>query len=142
MAPAAAVLSAGAGYVHIAYLESHWRDWWAYGAFFLAAGAFQLLYGPLLLRRSGPVVVLLGVAGNLAIVGMYVCSRIEGVPLGPHARVKERAGAIDVATTAVEILLVAVLLLLAGARTRRWTVNVLLVSGVALWGLRISQGFA
>ena len=81
MAPAVAMLSAGAGYVHIAYMESHWRDWWAYGAFFLAAGACQLLYGPLLL-------------------------------------------------------------LLAGARTRRWTVNVLLVSGVALWGLRISQGFA
>jgi len=40
------------------------------------------------------------------------------------------------------MLLVALLLLLAGARTRRWTVNVLLVSGVALWGLRISQGFA
>jgi hypothetical protein len=73
---------------------------------------------------------------------MYVYSRIEGVPLGPHARVKERAGAVDLGTTAAEILLVAVLLLLAGPRARRWTLNVLLASGAALWALRLSQGLA
>lgn len=141
VAPAAAFLSAGAGYVHLAYMQSHWRDWWAYGAFFLAAGVFQLLYGPVLLRRPGPKVVLLGIAGNLAVVGMYVYSRTEGVPLGPHARVKEAAGAVDVATTAAEILVVALLLALAGGRSRRWTLNLLLVAGLALWVMRLGQGF-
>src|SRR4051794_27657368 len=140
VAPAAAFLSAVAGYVHLVYMESHWRDWWAYGAFFLATGVFQLVFGPLLLRRVSPAVVLLGIAGNLAIVGMYVASRTEGVPLGPHARVKEAAGAVDVATTAAEILLVALLLALAGRRTRRWGVNLLLVAGLALWAIRLTQG--
>lgn len=140
LAPVAALLSAGAGYVHLVYMQDHWRDWWAYGAFFLATGVFQLLYGPLLLRWANAPVVLLGIAGNLAIVAMYVLSRTDGVPLGPHARVKEAAGAVDATTTAAEILLVALLLALAGARTRRWCVNVLLVAGVALWATRLAQG--
>src|SRR3954463_8970010 len=95
VAPAVACLSAAVGYVHLVYMESHWRDWWADGAFFLATGVFQLLYGPLLLRRPSASVVLLGVVGNLAIVAMYAYSRTQGVPLGPHARVKEAAGAVD-----------------------------------------------
>src|SRR3954447_13537888 len=140
IAPAVAFLSAVTGYVHIVYMEDHWRDWWAYGAFFLATGVFQLLYGPLLLRRPHPAVVLTGIAGNLAIVAMYVISRTEGIPLGPHVRVKEAAGAVDVATTAAEILVVALLLAFAGRRTRRWGVNLLLVAGLALWAIRLTQG--
>ncbi len=139
-APAAALLSVGAGYVHLAYVGSHWRDWWAYGVFFLATGIFQVLYGVLVLRRPRALVALLGVAANLGIVGMYVISRTEGVPLGPHEGVKEQAGAIDIATTASEIVLVAVLLLLVAPRVRRWTLNLLLVAGLALWVMRLSEG--
>jgi hypothetical protein len=135
---AAAAVSLLAAWVHLAYTASHLRQWWAYGAFFLAAGVGQALYAPLVLRRPGPAVALLGIAGNLAIVGMYVVSRTAGVPLGPHAHVPEPAGPIDLATTGAEIVLVGVLLTLLDTRSRRWAVNGHLAAGALLWALRLS----
>jgi hypothetical protein len=134
----AAVLSLGAAWVHFAYTASHLRQWWAYGAFFLATGAGQAVFAPLVVRRPRPWVVAVGIAGNLAIVAMYVVSRTAGPPLGPHAHVPEPAGAVDLATTAVEIALVGVLLTLLGGRSRRWIANLLLGGGVLLWALRLS----
>src|SRR3954464_2592397 len=129
-APAvAAALSLLAAWVHLAYAASHLRQWWAYGAFFIAAGIGQALFAPLVLRRPGPAVAAVGIAGNLAIVGMYVLSRTAGPPLGPHAHVPEPAGAIGLATTAAEIALVGVLLTLLGRRARGWTVNLLVAGG-------------
>ncbi len=129
----AAFLSVGAGYVHLAYTQSHWEDWWAYGAFFLATGIGQLLYAPLVMKWPSRAMIAAGIAGNLAIVGMYVYSRTEGIPIGPHARVVEKAGAVDLATTAAEIALVVMLLLMVGSRTRRWVLNGLLLAGAVLW---------
>jgi hypothetical protein len=134
----AAVLSLGAAWVHLAYTASHLRQWWAYGAFFLATGVGQALFAPLVLRRPSAWLVLTGIAGNLAIVAMYVVSRTAGPPLGPHAHVPEPAGAIDLATTGAEMALVGVLLTLLAGRTRRWVANMLLAGGVLLWALRLS----
>jgi hypothetical protein len=126
--------------VHLAYVSSHWRDWWLYGVFFLATGVFQVVYGPLVLRRPTALVALAGIAVNISIVAMYFVSRTIGIPLGPHLHVKERVGTIDLATTAGEIVLVGALLLLLGARTRHWLVNAMLVTGLALWALRLTGG--
>src|SRR5215211_764799 len=117
----AAALSLGAAWVHFAYLGSHLRQWWAYGAFFLAVGAGQGLFAPLMLRRPGPWLVATGIAGNLAIVALYVLTRTAGPPIGPHARVPEPAGAVDLATTAAEVVLVAVLMTMLRGRARRLT---------------------
>jgi hypothetical protein len=137
-APVAAVLSLAVAWVHFAYVGSHFRQWWAYGAFFLAAGAGQALFAPLVLRRPGRWLVLAGIAGNCAIVGMYVFSRTAGPPLGPHAHVPERAGGVDLATTATEIVIVAVLLTTLGPTERRWVANLLLAAGALLWVLRLT----
>ena len=51
---AAALLSLAVAWVHLAYAASHFRQWWAYGAFFVAAGAGQALFAPLVLRRPCP----------------------------------------------------------------------------------------
>jgi len=134
----AAGLSLAAAYVHLAYLESHWRSWWAYGAFFLAAGAGQALFAPAILRWPSRALALVGIAGNVAIVGMYIASRTTGVPLGPHAHVPEPAGVIDLSTTAAEVALIAVLMTLLDARTRRWTANALLAIGALLWLMRLT----
>jgi hypothetical protein len=134
----AAVLSLGVAWVHLAYTASHFRQWWAYGAFFLATGVGQALFAPLVLRRPQPWVALAGIAGNTAIVGMYILSRTTGPPLGPHARVPEEAGAIDLATTATEVVIVGVLLTLLGGRMRRWVADVLVAGAVLLWALRLS----
>jgi hypothetical protein len=135
---AAAVLSLAAAWVHLAYAPSHVREWWAYGAFFIAAGAGQALFAPLVLRRPRPWLLHAAIAGNVAIVGLYVLSRTTGPPLGPHARVAEPAGAIDLATTAAEIVLVGVLVAMLGARARRRVVDALLALGFLLWALRLT----
>ncbi|MEA2255920.1 MAG: hypothetical protein QOG35_1965 [Solirubrobacteraceae bacterium] len=134
----AAVLSLAAAWIHLAYIESHWRDWWAYGAFFLVCGIAQAAFVPAILRWPQKPLVLVGIAGNLAIVGMYVVSRTVGVPMGPHARVAEAAGAVDLACTAAEIALIGVLLVMLGRGGRRWILNAMLGVGAVLWVLRLT----
>ena len=137
-AAAAAALSLGAAWVHLAYAAPHLRQWWAYGAFFLATGAGQALFAPLILRRPRAWVIAAGVAGNVAIIAMYVVSRTYGPPLGPHARVPEPAGPVDLATTAAEVCLVGVLLTLMAPRARRFTANLLVAFAALVWALRLS----
>jgi hypothetical protein len=146
-APGLAALSAAglsllAAWIHFAYTASHWRDWWAYGAFFLGSGVFQALTAPALLRWPNRWTALAGIAGNLGIVGMYIMSRAHGIPMGPHEGVIEKATPIDLACTAVEIVLVGVLLGMVGSTNRRWIINLLLVSGLALWALRLTNTLA
>ena len=136
----AAVLSLVAAWVHLAYTASHWADWWAYGLFFLGTGAFQALSVPALVRWPRSPWVALGViAGNLAIVGMYVLTRTAGVPLGPHEGVVEQAGAIDLGVTAAEVAIVFALLGALGPRVRRLDLNAMLAFGLVLWLLRLSD---
>ena len=137
-AGAAAALSLAAAWVHLAYAAPHLRQWWAYGAFFLATGAGQALFAPLLLRRPRAWVLAVGVAGNVAIIGMYVVSRTYGPPMGPHARVPEVAGPIDLATTAAEVCLVGVLLTMMSPVPRRWVANLLVAFALLLWALRLT----
>jgi hypothetical protein len=135
----AAALSLLAAWIHFAYTASHWRDWWAYGLFFVAMGVFQALCVPAILRwpRSTWVAVAT-IAGNLGIVGMYFYSRAIYIPLGPHYGVVEDVGVIDFATTAGEIAIVAIMLALTGSRSRRVIVNLLLLTGLGLWLLRLT----
>jgi len=137
----AAGLSLFAGWAHFAYTESHFEDWWAYGVFFLVSALAQSLFAPAFLRRPAPALALAAVLLNVGIVGMYAWSRVFGVPLGPHTGVVEHTKLPDLAATAAEILLVAVLLALL---PRRWTSTVtttLLVAGLALWASRLT-GYA
>jgi hypothetical protein len=62
--------------------------------------------------------------------------------MGPHEGVVEKATAIDLSCTAGEIVLVGVLLGMVGATNRRWIINLLLVSGIALWALRLTNTLA
>jgi len=138
-AAAAAALSLGAAWVHLAYAAPHLRQWWAYGAFFVATGVGQALFAPLILRRpTRGWLLAVAVAGNGAIIAMYVVSRTYGPPLGPHARVPEPAGPVDLATTAAEVCLVGVLLTLMAPRARRHTANLLVAFAALVWALRLS----
>jgi peptidoglycan/LPS O-acetylase OafA/YrhL len=138
----AAVLSLAAGWIHFVYVSSHWDYWWAYGAFFLGSGVFQALVAPALLRWPNKWTALVGIAGNLGIIGMYIMSRAHGIPMGPHEGVIEKATPIDLTCTAAEIVLVAVLLGMVGKTNRRLILNLLLASGVALWALRLTNTLA
>jgi hypothetical protein len=134
----AAALSLGAAWVHLAYVAPHMRQWWAYGAFFLATGIGQALFAPLILRWPRPWLAIVAIAGNIAIVAMYVVSRINGAPLGPHANVPERVGAVDLATTGAEVVRVGLLVTTLRPGARRTVTNVLTAAGAIIWALRLT----
>lgn len=135
----AAVLSLTAGWIHFAFMASHFRQWWLYGMFFLASGVAQSLFTVAILRFPRPSVVLAGIVMNLAIVLLYIDSRTVGVPIGPHADVAERTKLIDLAVTGAELVTIGALLVIAGARMRRWAVNAMLLIGGILWYLRLTD---
>jgi hypothetical protein len=135
---AVAILSLGAAWVHLAFVAPHLRQWWAYGAFFLATGIGQALFAPLILRWPRPGLAVVGMAGNIAIVAMYVLSRTNGAPLGPHANVPEPVGVVDLATTAAEVAIVALLVTVLHRRARTIVANVLTAAGALVWVLRLT----
>ena len=112
-------LSVAAGAVHGLVTPAHFEEWWGYGLFFLAATAAQVVYGLALLvgvldrpltageRRR---LYALGMAGNLAILALYVVTRTTGIPwFGPEAGEVESVAAIDVVSKAIESALLVVL---------------------------------
>ena len=101
---AAASLSLVAALIHLWVMPEHFEEWWGYGAFFLVAAVAQLLYVPIVLGRPSRTVLLAGMAGNLAIVALYLLTRTVGIPLfGPGAGEVEGVGLVDVCATASEV---------------------------------------
>jgi hypothetical protein len=93
-----------AGLIHLWVTPEHFEEWWGYGAFFLVAGAAQILYVPIVLHWPTRVALLAGIAGNLAIVVLYLLTRTVGIPFfGPEAGEVERFGFVDVCATASEL---------------------------------------
>ena len=111
---AAAGLSLLAALIHVWVAPEHFEAWWGYGAFFVACAALQALYAPVLLRWHGRPVLLIGAAGNLAVVILWLVTRTTGIPLlGPHAGEVEEIGALDLTCTLAEVGIVAGLGILA-----------------------------
>ena len=107
---AAAALSLLAALIHLWVTPEHFEEWWGYGAFFLIAALAQALYAPLLVRRPNGTVLVLGIAGNLAIVLLYLLTRTLGIPFfGPEAGEVEGVGVADACATASELGLVVAL---------------------------------
>jgi hypothetical protein len=131
---AAAGLSLLSALIHLLVTPEHFEEWWGYGTFFLAAALAQALYAPLLLRWPVKSVLLLGIAGNLAIVTLYLVTRTLGIPFfGPEAGEVEGVGFADACATASEVGIAVALglaLLRGFASERRRTV--LLVVAVVL----------
>jgi hypothetical protein len=106
-----ATLSLLAGLIHLWVMPEHFQVWWGYGLFFLVAAVAQVVYVPLLLRwPNRTVLLLLGIAGNSAIVLLYLFTRVVGIPLfGPEAGEVEGVGIIDVCATWSEAAIVVAL---------------------------------
>jgi hypothetical protein len=132
-----AALSLVAAALHLWVIEPHFREWWAYGVFFLATAVGQMALAVLILRRTPPWLVLTGIVGNLAILGMYVLSRTNGPPLGPHAGRPEAAGVLDLACAVAELGAIVALLGLLTEPLRRRTATLLGLIGLVLWTARI-----
>ena len=137
---AAAALSLLAAIIHLLVAPEHFEEWWGYGTFFLASAGAQGLYAVGLLRRPGRPLLLLGMAGNLAIVILWLVTRTSGIPLlGPHAGEIEEVGFLDLACTLVEVGIVVGLgaLVMRGLPTERriQVVVILAVSTLLFWHL-------
>jgi hypothetical protein len=125
-----AALSLVAALIHLWVMPEHFEEWWGYGAFFLVAAVAQVVYVPLLVRWPNRSVLLLGIAGNSAIVLLYLLTRVVGIPLfGPEAGEVEGVGIIDLCATSSEAAIVValgVLLLWRLARGRTTLIGLIL----------------
>lgn len=81
----AAIASLGAAAIHFGVVPAHWREWALAGAFFAALAGFQLIWAALILVRTTTPVLAAGIALNVGAVALWVLSRTEGAPFGPHA---------------------------------------------------------
>jgi hypothetical protein len=103
-----AALSLLAAAIHLWVMPEHLKEWWGYGAIFLVLAVAQGMYGLGLLRWPSRPLLLLGVAGNLAVAILWLVTRTTGIPLlGPHAGEVEGVGVLDLACTLAEVGIVA-----------------------------------
>jgi hypothetical protein len=132
--PAVAALSLLAALIHLWVMPEHFKEWWGYGAFFLVAAVAQVLYVPLLMRWPNRTVLLLGIAGNSAIVLLYLFTRVVGIPLfGPEVWEVEGVGIIDVCATSSEAAIVVALgVLMLWRLAGEWTTMIGLVHSAML----------
>jgi hypothetical protein len=104
----AALLSAGAATIHFAVAKVHFDEYTLFGVFFVGSGLAQLAWPLWLLLRRWRPLLLLGALGNALIVALWAVDRIWGLPLGPTPWEPDPVGFGDSATSAFEVVLVAV----------------------------------
>jgi hypothetical protein len=121
---AAATLSLVAALIHAWVMPEHFREWWGYGIFFLIVALAQWFYTLALLRWPRRRTFLIGIIGNLAIIGLYIVTRTAGIPLfGPHAGEVEDIGLVDFTSKLAELALVislVALMAIGGSTLSRW----------------------
>ena len=106
LVPGLALLSAGAGIIHLAVVSEHMAEARPFGAFFLASGIAQLAWAVLASGTLSRRAMLVACIGNAAIVALWVVSRTSGLPIGPEPGTPEAVGFADVVATAYEALIV------------------------------------
>ena len=100
----AAGLSLLAALSHLWAMPEHMREWWGYGAFFLASAVAQGAYGTILTRWPRRSLFVVGIGGNLSILALYLLTRTVGIPIfGPHAGEVEGLGLVDAWAAASEL---------------------------------------
>jgi hypothetical protein len=131
---AAAAASFCAALVHGSVIAAHLREWWLFGLFFIIVTPLQVLWSVLAVRRPHDRRLLLaGAAGNLAIVLVWLVSRLVGLPFGPETFRPEAIGVKDLLATYDELAVVLLVgLLLAGRPVRAWGLGaVWVIAGVS-----------
>ena len=101
-----AALSVGAAAIHFAVTFEHFAEYTLYGVFFLVISWAQVIWPVILLWRPSRRWLWLGIAGNAAIIAVYVASRTVGLPFGPDLHSPESVGALDVVSCALEFGLI------------------------------------
>jgi hypothetical protein len=136
---ATAIFSAGAGAIHIAVIQAHLEEYWAFGVFFAVVAWLQILWAIWVVARPSRVVALTGIGINGAITAVWVVSRTVGVPLGPEPGVAEPVEFVDVAATSLQVLaIMGALGLLSRGAMRRDVGRGTLVSSTLVLGVSVA----
>jgi hypothetical protein len=101
--PLVALAGAGAAGVHLVVMPDHFEESTLYGLFFAVTATVQLTYSAWLLIRPARPLLAVGAIGNLAIVGLWLLTRLVGIPLGPGAGTTEKFGGLDILAAAFEL---------------------------------------
>ena len=110
LATIAAALSLAAGAIHFAVIQSHLEEDALEGMFFIGIAWFQLIWPQVYLLTRRPWIAATGALVNAGIVGVWVISRIVGLPIGPTPWQPQSIGTMDLFSTGFEVALVAVLI--------------------------------
>jgi hypothetical protein len=101
-----AACSLGAATLHFAYSPSHLAEYWLYGIFFVVLAWSQMFWAIGVVLRPWRWLLVAGIAGNVAVIAVWVLSRTVGVWVGPNATVSEAATYPDVLSTVLEAVIV------------------------------------
>lgn len=104
---AAALCSAAAAAIHFGVTGEHFHEWWLYGGFFLALGAYQLWYAAIMWQAPSRREVATGAIVNTGVLMLWWLTRTSGLPFGPDAGQAEPFGTADVLCSGLEAAVVA-----------------------------------
>lgn len=102
-----AILSAATAVIHFAVAGGHFREYWLYGVFMLAAGWLQLLWAILAIARPSRLLLGSGALLNAGIVAVYIVTRTLGDVIGPASHASEPFGFGDGLCTVFEAVVIA-----------------------------------
>ncbi len=111
-----------AAVLHLGAVPGHAQTWVGYGAFFVLVGLAQGLYS-LLLPRLGHSrrFLLVGIVSTVALLVLWLDSRLRHPLVGPHRLHAEAFGVLDVTCAVVEIAAILLLARSATASSRHTT---------------------
>lgn len=102
-----AAFSLGAGVIHLAVSGEHYQLSWMHGMFFVVVGWLQISWAVAVILRPKRRLLTAGVLLNAGIIGVWVMSRVWGVPVGPEAWTPESVALADALSSGCEFGIVA-----------------------------------
>ena len=109
----ATVIAVSLGLIHILATPLYFDQWLGYGVFFIAVAVLQVMYSmALAVGQPNRTLLWVGIAGNAAVIVMWLLTRTYGIPFGPMAGEVLPIGLLDAAAqtlAAIQIVHLAVL---------------------------------
>lgn len=127
-----AVLWIAAGAVHLGVMDEHFGESAVLGVFFLVLAVLQIAYAIRLLMAPSRMLVIVGLAANLAVVLLWAWTRSVSVPFDLGGR--EKVGLADGLAVLIELAAAAtaVLLIRIGGLRRVAVTRGLLITGLVV----------
>jgi hypothetical protein len=101
-----ALCSAGAAAIHASVCSDHFREFFAFGVFFVIAAVLQAMWAVRVCIRPSRALLVVGAAGNAAVILVWALSRTAGLPIGPEVWRPEAISMLDLIATLLEVALV------------------------------------